>query len=146
MSKKNENKWTQVGNFLLGVEKSSVGNRFVARTVSGDWRIAWLEGTMMYAVMLSFISDEKCHKYLDALLVLQYAATNYPHDLVAIAETQKTPFMDGFTKLIREQTDYEVSVKGNGTDEENEAALHDIGEMQEIQDELEKLDEEEGNG
>lgn len=144
MSKKNENKWTQVGNFLLGVENAATGDRFVVKTVSGDWRVMWSEGTMMYTLMLTFVGDEKCHKYLDGLLTLQYAATNYPHDLVAIAEIQKAPFMDGFTRLVNEQTEFEVGIKGNGTDEENEAALRDIGEMQEIQEELEKL--EDGNG
>lgn len=139
--KKNENKWLQLGNFLLGVESAASGERFVVKSVSGDWRLMWEYGTCMYAVMLSFTKDEKCHEYIKALLTLFYAATNYPHDLVAISEKQKAPFMDGFTKLINEQTKYEISVKGEAeSQEEDDKALKEVVEMQDIQDELDRMD------
>lgn len=137
-------KWTQIGNFLLGIEKSASGGRFVARSVSGDWRVMWETGTYMYVVMSNFVGDEKTHKYLEALLTLFYTATNYPHDMVSIVEKQKTPVMDGFAKLINEQTDFEVSVKGEATADEDEKALKEVGEMQEIEEELERLEMEDG--
>ena len=99
----------------------------------------------MFAVLTSQIQDEKCHAYVEALLTLFYAATNYPHDLVAIIEKNDTPFINGFCKLIQEQTDFEVGIKKDATPEEDEAALKEVAEMQEIQDELEKLEEEDEN-
>lgn len=144
--KKNEKKWLQVGNFLLGVEQTTMSTRLVVRSVAGDWKIMWEQGTMMYAVLLGFLSDEKTHGYLNALLTLQFAATNYPHDLVAMVEKQDMPLINGFTKLLQEQTDFEVSVKKAATPEEDEEALNEVAEMQDIQDKLEELDKENGEG
>lgn len=137
MSKKS-NKWVQISNFLLGIENAASGNRLVVKSVSGDWRLMWEEGTMMYAVLLNFIRDEKTHDYVHALLTLFFAATNYPHDMVALVETQKTPFINGFTKLLNEQTDFEVSVSKKNTPEEDDAALKEVGEMEEIKEMLNK--------
>lgn len=140
--KKTKGKWVQVGNFLLGVEKASTGNRIVARSVFGDWRLMWEQGCSMYALMLNFMRDEKTHNYLHALLALQYSATNYPHDMVALVEKGETPFINGFIKLLNEQTDFEVSVKKAASKEVDEEALNEVSELQEVSDELEKLDAE----
>lgn len=142
MARNKKGKWTQIGNYLIGEEKSASGERMVIRSVSGDWRVMWETGTLMYIMIKRFVEDESTHKYIDALATLFYAATNYPHDLVAITEKQSTPFMDGFARLVNEQTDFEVSVKRKPTDEEDEKALSEVVEMQEIQDELEKLEKE----
>lgn len=142
--KKKKDRWMQIGNFLLGVEKNALGNRFVVRSVSGDWRLMWEEGTMMHAVLLNFLRDEKTYEYLQALLTLFYAATNYPHDLVALVEKHEMPFINGVTKLLKEQTDFEVSIKKAATQEEDDEALKEVAEMQEIQDQLEALTEEDG--
>lgn len=104
----------------------------------------WEEGTMMYAVLLNFLRDEKTHEYIRALLTLFYAATNYPHDMVALIEKQQTPFINGFTKLLNEQTEFEVSVSKKNTPEEDDAALKEVGEMEDIKEQLEELDKENG--
>ena len=144
MGKKNKNKWIQVGNFLLALENNSLGTVLCVKNVAGNWSVRWREDSYMFAVLTSQIQDEKCHAYVDALLTVFYTATNYPHDLVAIIEKNDTPFINGFCKLIQEQTEYEVSVKKDATKEDDEAALKEVAEMQEIQDELEKLEEENG--
>ena len=143
--KKSENKWIQVGNYLLALEKNSLGAVLCVKNLSGNWSIRWGEDSYLFAVLTSQIQDEKCHAYVDALLTVFYTATNYPHDLVAIIEKNDTPFINGFCKLIQEQTDFEVSIKKNDTQEEDDAALKEVVQMQEIQDELEKLDKEDGD-
>lgn len=146
MGKKNENKWMQIGNYLLGHEKNSLGLVLCVRAISGQWSIRWSEDTMVYAVVTRLMADKNCHKYVEALLTIYFSATMYPHDFVAFAETQKTPFIDGFCKLMNEQTALEVSLSEPGTVEQDEQALKDIGQLQEIQEELEKLDEAEHGG
>lgn len=141
MSKKIEDKWLQVGNFLLGVEKNRNGLWFVVKTVSGSWQLRYGSDTLMFAQMTSLAADAGCHPYLESLLTFQYAATNYPHDLASIVERQTIPVMNGFAKLLNEQADFEVSVSQKHTEQEEEAALKEVAEMQDIQDELEHLDE-----
>ena len=134
----------QISNFLLCHESNSIGRVLCVRAVSGQWSIRWSEDTYVYAVLTRLMEDEKCHNYVEALLTLFFAATNYPHDFASVANNNGTPFMNGFTKLMNEQTDYEVSLQEKPTKEEDEAALKEVGEMQEIMDELEKLDDENG--
>lgn len=144
MSKKTNNeKWQQIGNYLLAKEKNSLGEVLCVRAVSGQWSIRWSDDTYVYAVLMRLMHDEKCHPYIEALLTLFFAATNYPHDFAALAETKQTPFINGFTKLLNEQTELELSFKRDATAEEDEAALKEVGEMHDIQEELEKLDEHE---
>lgn len=137
-------KWIQISNFLLGYEKNSLGQVLCVRAVSGQWSIRWGEDTYVYAVLTRLMGDEKCHKYIEALLSLFFAATNYAHDFASVANQNGTPFMNGFTKLMNEQTEYEVSLHDKATEEQNDEALKEVGEMQEIMDELEKLDDENG--
>lgn len=143
MSKKKEAKWMQVGNYLLGVEENSLGKALCAKSVSGNWSLRWREDNLMFAVVLNMLGDEKCHSYVESLLTLCYAATNYPHDLVSIVERQGTPVMNGFAKLVKEQAEFEASVAKQPTEEQDAEALKEVAEMQEVQDELERLDEEE---
>lgn len=143
MSKKKEAKWMQVGNYLLGVEENSLGKALCAKSVSGNWSLRWREDNLMFAVVLNMLGDEKCHSYVESLLTLCYAATNYPHDLVSIVEKQETPVMNGFAKLVKEQAEFEASVAKRPTEEQDAEALKEVVEMQEVQDELERLDEEE---
>ena len=133
-------KWTQIGNFLLCHEKNSFGEVLCVKAVSGQWSIRWSDDTMLYAVLSRLMDDKKCHSYVEALLCLFFAATNYAHDFMALAETQQTPFIDGFSKLMNEQTEREVALKGEASQEEDDAALKEVGELQEIMDELERLD------
>lgn len=136
----NKQKWLQISNYLIGKEKNSYGEVLCVRAVSGQWSIRWSEDTMVYAVLTRCMADKKCWSYVEALLTLFFAATNYAHDFAALAEGHGTPFMNGFTELINKQSELELSFKKESTPEEEEQALHEVGEMQEIQDELDKLD------
>ena len=142
MSKKKEDKWLQVGNFLLGVEMNRNGAWFVVKTVGGEWSIRYGDGSMMFSVLANLGGDESCHRYLESLLTLMYAATSYPHDMVSIVERQTLPFINGFCKLLDEQTAFEVSVSKKATEQEDAEALKEVVEMREIEEELEKLDDE----
>lgn len=147
MKKKNERasvKWADIGNFRLCHESNSLGRVLCVRSVSGQWSIRWSEDTYVYAVLTRLMGDEKCHQYINALLTLYYTATNYPHDLAALAELQKTPFIDGFARLLNEQTDLEVGFHEKVSKEDDDKILQEVGEMQEIQEELERLEEEHG--
>ena len=144
MKKTSNDKWLQIGNYVLAKEKNSLGTALCVRAVSGQWSIRWSEDTYVYAVLTRLMHDEKCIRYVEALLTLFFAATNYPHDFAALAETQQTPFINGFTRLVNEQTELELSFKRPATSEEDEAALSEVAEMHDIQEELEKLEEHEG--
>lgn len=141
----NSQKWLQISNYLLGKEKNSLGEVLCVRAVSGQWSIRWGEDTMVYAVITRCMADRNCWPYIEALLTLFFAATNYAHDFAALAEGHGTPFMNGFTDLINKQTELELSFRKEPTKEEDDEALNEVVEMQDIQDELEKLDEENDN-
>ena len=147
--KKNEDKWLQVGNFLLGVEKNAHGQYVVLKTVVSNWKVTWSDTTMMFAMMLNIMKraaeDENVKEYLHSLITVMFITTTYLHDLVALSTKQQMPFCEGIAKLLKEQNDYEASLEKKPTDEEDKNALEEVGQMQEISEELEKLDEE-GNG
>lgn len=141
--KKNERasqKWMCYGNFQLCRESNSLGESLCVSDVAGQWRIRWREDTYIYAVLTRLMEDEKCSGYVQALLTLFYAATNYPHDFAAVAETHEIPFIDGFCKLMKEQTERELAFHGEATEEQDEAVLKEVGEMQDIMDELEQIE------
>ena len=150
MAKKEENKWLQVGNFLLGVEKKSQMRYVVLKTVSDSWRIYWSEESLMFAMMLQLMKrateDESVKEYLHSLITMMFITTTYLHDLVALSTKQEMPFCEGIAKLLKEQNDYEESLKEKPTDEEDKKALEETVRMQETLDELEKIDKEEQNG
>ena len=147
--KKNENKWLQVGNFLLGVEKNAHGQYVVLKTVVSNWKITWRDTTMMFAMMLNIMrraaEDDNAKEYLHSLVTMMFITTTYLHDLVALSTKTEMPFCEGIAKLLKEQNDYEESLKEKPTEEEDAKALEEVGRMQEISNELEKL-EEEDNG
>lgn len=143
--KKKEDKWTRVGSYLFGLEKAGGVNRLVLKSVSGDWRVMWDESNMMFASLGSLVSDERCHKYVEALATLFYAATNYVHDATAIIEKQETPLINGFAALIKEQADFEASLVREPSKEKDDEVLQDVVDMENIKEEIEKLDEEDGN-
>ena len=145
MSKKVKKEWLHVGNFLLGVEKHSVGSRVICKSKSGNWHISWRDDTMMFQLMINLMKNENSHVYLHALVAIMFTVTTYPHDLVSVSERGTMPVMEGIAGLIAEQTKYELSLKPEATQEENDKALEEVGEMTEIQEELEKLDEANGN-
>jgi len=139
----------QVGNFLLGVEKNAHGQYVVLKTVVSNWKITWSDTTMMFAMMLNIMKraaeDENVKEYLHSLITVMFISTTYLHDLVALSTKQEMPFCEGIAKLLKEQNDYEASLEKKPTEEEDRKALEEVGQMQEISDELEKL-EEEDNG
>lgn len=146
MAKKNEKKWLQVGNFLLGVEKTSAGSRVMLKSKAGNWQLSWRDDTMMFQLMISLMQNPNSHEYLHSLVAIMFTVTTYPHDLVSVSERGTMPVLEGIAGLIAEQTKYELSLKPEATQEENEKALAEVGEMTEIQEELEKLDKEMENG
>ena len=140
MSEKDKSKENvvRIGNYLLSYKDE--GAVLSVRSVSGSWRIEWGFDSYMYSVLTKFLSDRKTDNYVDALLTLYYACTNYPHDLVSIVTRQSTPFMDGFARMVKEQNDYEVSVAQKHTGEEDEEALAEVVRMHELEEELDALD------
>ena len=148
MGKKNENKWLQVGNFLLGIEKSATGRCLVCKAVANNWQVRWCEDTMMFAMMMNLIKEgaenENVREYIHSLITVFFSVTTYPHDLVSLSKRQTMPFMEGVVKLVHEQNEYEQSVSGEAapTPEQEEAALKEVAETEEVKEELEKLDKE----
>ena len=148
MGKKNENKWLQVGNFLLGIEKSATGRCLVCKAVANNWQVRWREDTMMFAIMMNLIKEgvenENVREYIHSLITVFFSVTTYPHDLVSLSKRQTMPFMEGVVKLVHEQNEYEQSVSGEAapTPEQEEAALKEVAETEEVKEELEKLDKE----
>ena len=144
MSNKKNDKWMQVGNFQLGIEKSRAFSFVVCRSVAKNWSVRWREDTIMFAMMTNIMTradDENVKEYLHSLITVMFISTGYLHDLVALATKQEMPFCEGVAKLLKEQNDYEESLKEPSSDEEDEKALKEVVGMQEIQDELEKLEE-----
>ena len=148
MSKKTEKKWLQVGNFLLGIEKSATGRCLVCKAVANNWQVRWREDTMMFAMMMNLIREGaengNIREYIHSLISVFFTVTTYPHDLVSLSKRQTMPFMEGVVKLVHEQNEYEQSVSGEAapTQEQEEAALREVAETEEVKEELEKLDKE----
>lgn len=148
MGKKINNKWLQVGNFLLGIEKSATGRCLVCKAVANNWQVRWREDTMMFAMMMNLIKEggenENIREYIHSLITVFFTVTTYPHDLVSLSKRQTMPFMEGVVKLVHEQNEYEQSVSGEAapTPEQEEAALREVAETEEVKEELEKLDKE----
>ena len=145
MGKKKEEKWLQMGNFLLGVEKNAHGSYVVCKTVSGHWMMRWREDNMMFLMMLNVMKqaaeDDNVKDYLHSLVTVFYTCTSYVHDIVSIAERRECPFFEGFARLLKEEEEFEASVYAKShTKDEEDAALKEVGEMTDIQEELEKLD------
>ena len=145
MSKKVKKEWLHVGNFLLGVEKHSMGSRVICKSQAGNWQISWRDDTMMFQLMINLMKNENSHVYLHALVAIMFTVSTYPHDLVSVSERGTMPVMEGIAALIADQTKYELSLKPEVTQEENDKALEEVGEMTEIQEELENLDKADGN-
>ena len=145
MSNKKNDKWMQVGNFQLGIEKNRDFSFVVCRSVAKNWSVRWREDTMMFAMMMNIMTkadDENVKEYLHSLITVMFISTSYLHDLFALATKHEMPFCEGVAKLLKEQADYEESLNEPPSDEEDEKALKEVVGMQEIQDELEKLDKE----
>lgn len=146
--KKDENKWLQVGNYLLGVDTNAHGSYVVLKSVAQNWSVRWREDTMMFATMLNIMKqaaeNENVKEYLHSLITVMFIATTYMHDLVALSTKQQMPFCEGVAKLLKEQNDYEESLAKDKkpTKKEDEAALKEVAEMREVEEELEKLDAE----
>lgn len=146
--KKDENKWLQIGNFLLGVDKNAHGSYVVLKSVAQNWSIRWREDTLMFASMLNIMSvaaeNENAKEYLHSLITVMFVATTYMHDLVALSTKQQMPFCEGIAKLLKQQQDYEEKLekKKKPTKKEEKEALAEVVHMREVEEELEKLDAE----
>lgn len=147
MGKKKEDKWLQVGNFLLGIDKNAHGAYVVLKSVSQNWSVRWRDDTLMFAMMANTMTrameDDNIKEYLHSLITMMFITTTYLHDLVALATKQQMPFCEGIAALLKEQTDYEASLDKQPTEEEEKEALEGVVRMREVEEELEKLDEQE---
>lgn len=147
MTKKNEEKWIQVGNYQIGIEKSSVGNMLVCRSIAKNWSVRWRDDTMMFGMMLSIARNEGAREYLHSLITAMYAVTTYPHDLVALSEKNEMPVMTGLIELIHNQSEYESSLRPQPTEEEEKQSLEEMKRMAEVESELMNIvDEEKEDG
>lgn len=143
MKKTNENRWVQVGNYEIGTEKSSKGTMLVCRSIACNWSVRWRDDTMMFGLMLSLARNENTHEYLHSLITAMFAATTYPHDLVAITEKGEMPFMTGLIELIHKQNEYEASLKPQPTEEEQQESIEEMRRMAEIEGEMAEMMKEE---
>lgn len=130
----------QIGNYLVGTEEYEDGREVFVTSVSGDWRVSYGEGTLMFGVLNTMMGDKDTHKYLEALFTFQYIATTYPHDMVSVVERQTLPVINGFTELVSEQYAFEASLQPTPTEEEDAEALKEVVEMEEIKEQLQNPD------
>ena len=144
MSRRKKEK-VQVGNFLLGLERNSKGNWLAVSTVSGEWQMRYGESHLMYGVLGGLVADERCHKYVHALLTMIFTAAAYPHDMTSVIEKQELPVINGFCKLVDERTQFETSLKEKMKPEDDDAMLDEVAEVTAVQEELERINAE-GNG
>lgn len=144
MGKKNE-KWLRVGNFLLGVERNRIGRFVVCKSASGLWSVRWREDSLMFHAMLNVMTaaadNDGAREYLHSLVSMMFMATCYTHDLVSLSTRQQMPFCEGFAMLLKEQNDYELSLRGEVPAEADKAALDEVVRMREVEEELEALDD-----
>lgn len=146
MSKKDEEKWIQVGSYQIGIERNSVGSMLVCRSVAKNWSVRWRDDTMMFGMMLSLARNENAREYLHSLLTVMFVATTYPHDLVALTEKGEMPFMTGMAELLNKQNEFESSLRPQPTDEENQKAIDEMKRIAEMESELNEVMKEEGDG
>ena len=103
--KRDDNKWMQVGNFLLGVEKNAHGKYVVLKSVADNWKVTWRDDTLMFAMMLNVmkraVDDVNVREYLHSLITVMFITTTYTHDLLALATKQQMPFCEGVAKLLK---------------------------------------------
>ena len=146
--KKRKDKWLQVGNFLLGLEKNSTGRFLVCKGVAGNWSVRWREDSLMFATVLNAmkvaVENSGVREYLHTLVSMMFMATGYMHDLVALSTKHQMPFCEGVAKLLKEQNDFELSLSAKPTAEQDENALQEVVELRQVEEELERLDEENG--
>lgn len=150
--KKDEKKWLQVGNFLLGVDTNAHGSYVVLKSVAQNWSVRWREDTLMFGMMMNVMTqaaeNDGAREYLHSLAAIMFAATTYLHDLVAASTMKTMPFCEGVAKLLKEQQEYEerVAQKPEPTEVDEAAALQEVGEMTDIQETLEPVSDEVLNG
>ena len=142
MTKKKDNKWKQVANFLLGVEENRSGRYVVLRTKEGTWSTRWRDDTLMFGILLSLTDNEESVDYLHALFTMMFISCMHPHDLVALGEKQEMPMMNAFAKMYMEAMEYEASVLKQPTEEEEKTALEESAAIEGMREELEKMEEE----
>ena len=141
--KKDEKKWLQVGNFLLGVDTNAHGSYVVLKSVAQNWSVRWREDTLMFSMMMNVMrqaaENDGVREYLHSLAAIMFATTTYLHDLVAASTLKTMPFCEGVAKLLKEQQEFEESIAGKpqeASGAEEAAALREVGEMEAIQERI----------
>lgn len=134
MSKKDE-KWLQVGNFLLGVERNRIGRFVVCKSASGLWSVRWREDSPMFHAMLigmrAAVGDAAAKKHLETVAFQYSYTTNHFLD---------RPFLEAYVEFVEEYKQKHNPLP-DVTQEADEAALEEVVRMREVEEELEKLEE-----
>lgn len=133
MSKKKEDKWYRAGNFLLGEEKNQSGRYLVCRSVDGGWQVRFREDMYMYAMLLGLVRDNEAQKIVN-LMTFWYWNTAMVHSAEYYTETMK--------RLGEEMEKIQAAEVSK---EDDDKVLQDTVEMETLKEQIEKLDEEEGN-
>ena len=95
MSKKDEEKWIQVGSYQIGIERNSVGSMLVCRSVAKNWSVRWRDDTMMFGLMLSIVRNADAREYLNALLTVMFVVPIFFPETTPVDEsTEATAAFD----------------------------------------------------
>ena len=128
-----------IGNYVFEKEHRDDGHWLVLRGVAGGWQVCWRDDVLMYGVLLSLLGNEAAEEYIHCLCTMISIATAYPHDLVSLHNGGGLPLMDGFCRLIKEQNDYEQSLKPAVSADEDERALKDTVEFERLKEDLSEI-------
>lgn len=121
----------RVGNFILTQEERSKGYVIVCSALSGQWRVIWGDRCMMYGVVLDMMRGGNADT-LHGLLFILFAASSHVHS---------TDFYVKMNGLIVEELNRIEEAREADADAD-EKALKQVGEIAEIENELERLEEE----
>lgn len=98
----------RIGNFIV----EQIDGYIEVRTTSGNWKMAWGEGTFMYGLALSLHAKGDIH-ILEPVIVISYITSTVPLDGEALdeifASINSYAERDGLNKVeLEEQNDEEI--------------------------------------
>lgn len=130
MSKKAKMR-VRVGNFILTQEERAKGYVIVCSALSGQWRVVWGDRCMMYGIVLDMMREGNAET-LHGLLFILFAASSHIHS---------TDFYVKLNGLIVEELSRLEEAREADADAD-EKALKQVGDIVEMENELERLEEE----
>lgn len=98
----------RIGNFIV----EQIDGYIEVRTTSGNWKMAWGEGSFMYGLAMMFHAKGDMH-ILEPVIVLSHIASTVPLDGIALDEIftsiNSYAIRDGLNKVeLEEQNDEEI--------------------------------------